>query len=420
MTTNVYSTSPRDIFASANGTKISLQINEDSQESQLLVNGKIPMGVDLAVKYFQVCYQSTDGKFINVKLELFEFRELLRNNQGKFYIGIEACSSSSYWCRYAEKLGHEVKIMPAVATRLSSAFGNKDDYNDAYAIYTALFNPAVPSIKCRTEDELALSSIVSEKELLTKGLNTQVNKVRSFIIELGAYYFPITDPSSALRAIDYTLVGFKRNVQEKHTYAEQMLTHLRNVIVFISNEIDTINQTLSDYAMHNQNAKLLMSIPGVGPELAAAIANEVDINRFNSASNLQAYFGMNPSHTGSGGKIVMGRISNTGFRPVKRCLYQAALSISKCHKGEIYRSKWIAETINSDMPFKKKVIRIASKLIRLCFGVLKHQTPYNPKINPSIGEKKQRIHTRSNPCIKHTTNAQLQEKYNKGCLQYSL
>ena len=385
MTTNVYSTSPRDIFASANGTKISLQINEDSQEGQLLVNGKIPMGVDLAVKYFQVCYQSTDGKFINVKLELFEFRELLRNNQGKFYIGIEACSSSSYWCRYAEKLGHEVKIMPAVATRLSSAFGNKDDYNDAYAIYTALFNPTVPSIKCRTEDELALSSIVSEKELLTKGLNTQVNKVRSFIIELGAYYFPITDPSSALRAIDYTLVGFKRNVQEKHTYAEQMLTHLRNVIVFISNEIDTINQTLSDYAMHNQNAKLLMSIPGFGSELAAAIANEVDINRFNSASNLQAYFGMNPSHTGSGGKIVMGRI-----------------------------------TINSDMPFKKKVIRIASKLIRLCFGVLKHQTPYNPKINPSIGEKKQRIHTRSNPCIKHTTNAQLQEKYNKGCLQYSL
>ena len=96
MTTNVYSTSPRDIFASANGTKISLQINEDSQESQLLVNGKIPMGVDLAVKYFQVCYQSTDGKFKNVKLDLFEFRELLRNNQGKFYIGIEACSSSSY------------------------------------------------------------------------------------------------------------------------------------------------------------------------------------------------------------------------------------------------------------------------------------------------------------------------------------
>jgi len=45
MTTSVYSTSPHDIFASANGTIISLQINKDTQEGQLLVSGKIPMGV---------------------------------------------------------------------------------------------------------------------------------------------------------------------------------------------------------------------------------------------------------------------------------------------------------------------------------------------------------------------------------------
>jgi transposase len=57
-------------------------------------------------------------------------------------IYMEACGSAHYWDRQFRQLGHRVKpIPPHIMARYHN--GNKNDKNDAFAIYEAAKNPSI-------------------------------------------------------------------------------------------------------------------------------------------------------------------------------------------------------------------------------------------------------------------------------------
>jgi len=55
-------------------------------------------------------------------------------------IGMEACGGAHHWARELTRLGHEVVLLNA---RYAKGFivGNKNDFNDAEAIFTAVTQP---------------------------------------------------------------------------------------------------------------------------------------------------------------------------------------------------------------------------------------------------------------------------------------
>lgn len=98
------------------------------------------LGIDLAKYYFQVCglNQANKAQFN---------RKLTRNKLGEFMqdqeptqVAMEACSSSNYWTRKFEEMGHIVKLVPAQHVK-PFVKGNKDDRNDAMAICEAALRP---------------------------------------------------------------------------------------------------------------------------------------------------------------------------------------------------------------------------------------------------------------------------------------
>lgn len=145
------------------------------------------MGIDLAARKYQICYQDSMGRLINREVCKSELRHLFINTEDKYLICIEACSGASYWSRFAQACGHTVKVVSGKATRALSWLKNKDDFTDAYNLYQLLFMPGLSSCQIHTEEELALSALISEKEALLKDLNEQTNKTRSFFIETGEY-----------------------------------------------------------------------------------------------------------------------------------------------------------------------------------------------------------------------------------------
>ena len=405
MTTHTYSTSPRAIVASFNET-----INQNNSESVAAVNitssrtitlidGFKPMGLDLAARKYQICFQEKLGRLINTEVNKAELRQFLINAEHKYLICIEACSGASYWKRYAESFGHKVKVISGKVTRALNWLKNKDDYIDAYSLYQALFIPGLPSCQTHSEEELAISALVSEKESLLKNLNVQINKTRSLLIETGEYDRAIRGPDSAVKAIDDYLNAHIHDAVE-HRYTIICMKELRRMLVILTKSIDEINCHICEYAIHSEAAGLLLTIPGIGPETAVPIAIEAkSVDRFDSARQFQAFFGFFPSHSGSGGKIAMGRMADNGNRAVKRGLYEGALSIY--HQGKISgepRSAWInSKAALNKGAFKKGMIAIASKMLRTAFGVLKNGKGYNPAVDNSLGKMKARLHRRSNP-----------------------
>ena len=157
MTTHTYSTSPRAIIASHNQiisqNKAVQPLVVDLSDQSIIkeLNGKRPIGLDLATKKYRLCYQDDLGKMINVELRKNELRKMLRETPGKYHLCIEGCSGASYWERFARENGHKVKVVPGYVTRKLGWNQPKDDFNDAYNLYNALFNPLVPSCQTRTE-----------------------------------------------------------------------------------------------------------------------------------------------------------------------------------------------------------------------------------------------------------------------------
>lgn len=405
MTTRTYSTSPRAIVASLNeeivrsNPQSAVSVNITGSSTIRLIEGLRPMGIDLASKKFQVCFQGNLGKLINTELNKAELRRFLGHAEHKYLICIEACSGASCFKRYAESCGHKVKVISGKVTRALSWLGNKDDYIDACSLYQALFIPGLPSCQIRSEEELALSALISDKEALLKNLNVQINKTRSFLIETGEYDRTVRGAESAIKAIDDYLNAHIHDAVE-HKYTIICLKEFRRMIVILAKRIDEINCHICEYAAQSKEGRLLMTIPGIGPETAVPITVEAgNIERFNSARQFQAYFGFFPSHSGSGGKIAMGRMADNGDRAVKRTIYEGALSIY--HQGKTSgepRSAWInCKAALNKGAFKKGMIAIGSKMLRTAYGVLKSGHGYNPAVDNSLGSMKARINRRSNP-----------------------
>ncbi len=60
--------------------------------------------------------------------------------QSPVLVAMEACSSSNYWARKFEEMGHTVKLVPAQHVK-PFVKGNKDGRNDAIAICEAAKRP---------------------------------------------------------------------------------------------------------------------------------------------------------------------------------------------------------------------------------------------------------------------------------------
>ena len=95
------------------------------------------VGLDLAKNIFQVHGISADGTVaFNKSLrraQLLQFFEKLE----PCLIGMEACGSSHHWARQFQKLGHEVRLMPAMYVKAYVKRG-KSDAIDAEAICEAV------------------------------------------------------------------------------------------------------------------------------------------------------------------------------------------------------------------------------------------------------------------------------------------
>jgi transposase len=132
----------------------------------------------------------------------------------------------------------------------------------------------------------------------------------------------------------------------------------------------------SDPALRAQ-AKLLCSIPGIALCSAAKILSELAGKDFQSAHQLALYAGLNPKENQSGrskGKTSLSKIGNAFLR--KALFMPASAATRFCHPIKL----WVQQIKSRRPDLAKLAIRgaVMHKLIRIVFGVLKHQTPFDP------------------------------------------
>jgi transposase len=229
------------------------------------------------------------------------------------------------------------------------------------------------------------------------GTRTKTDKKDSLVIaRYGASQRPrLWQPEPAavrqLKALISRLEAVKQDIQRENNRLEKAeitraSEQVRRSIETVRGELEKekarlealINQHIDQNPSLQQDRELLESIPGVGPVIAQQMVAVVRSRVFTSAAQCAAFLGLVPVAHESGSSV-RGRahLSKAGNAQVRAKLYMAAV-VAIQHNPDI-RAQY--ERLLQQGKTKMCALGAAMrKLVHICFGVLKHQTPYKAQV----------------------------------------
>ena len=127
----------------------------------------------------------------------------------------------------------------------------------------------------------------------------------------------------------------------------------------------------------HQDFDILNSIKGVGiGTIAAFIAAVGDVNRFSSSDKLVSFIGFYPKIFESGKyKKKNPTIVKAGPKDLRYMLYMSSVAAVK-HNTHL--KKYYYDMVSAGMPVKKALIKVAVKITRMMYSMLKHKQYYDP------------------------------------------
>lgn len=122
-----------------------------------------------------------------------------------------------------------------------------------------------------------------------------------------------------------------------------------------------------------ENARLLRTIPGIGPLTTVHLLTEIeDINRFPSFKHLNSYVGFKPMSHSSGERDWQGRITYRKNNALRSALIECAWTAIQKDPAMLA----CYQELKKRMTGKRAIVKIARKLLSRIYHVLKHQEPY--------------------------------------------
>jgi len=163
--------------------------------------------------------------------------------------------------------------------------------------------------------------------------------------------------------------------------SEAVITSIETVHQQLDEEKTRLKRLLDEHIDQHpglkQDQALLESIPGVGPVVSQQMVAVLRSRSFDTASQCAAFLGLVPIQHESGSSV-RGRthLSKAGNAQLRAKLYMAAI-VAIRHNPDIKRQyERLLRHGKSKMSALGAAMR---KLVQICFGVLKHQTPYLPQ-----------------------------------------
>ena len=187
---------------------------------------------------------------------------------------------------------------------------------------------------------------------------------------------------NAAKTSPYVQKGLNANIFNLNIF----LITIENLDSQIQNLKNAIEKSADIFA----RAKLLKSIPGIGPILAATILGEIGcFDIFQKPTQLVAFAGIDPSVKESGNfKGSKNRMSKRGSTLLRRALYLAALAaIRKNRTGKInnpFLKEYYDRKLSQGKPKKVALGACMNKITFYIFATLRNNQPFkliDPKIH---------------------------------------
>lgn len=171
----------------------------------------------------------------------------------------------------------------------------------------------------------------------------------------------------------------ERNRKEASS-SSTVVASLQRQITELKAEVTRLNAAIDRHVLENlplqKSVRLLRSIDGVGRMIAVTILAEVPaISAFARARDVAAFAGLTPSMAQSGTSVRRrGRMTKEGSALLRKMLYMGALQAVKRPTNAFHQS--YQAFVKRGKSKMCAIGAIMHKIIRVAFGVLKHNTPF--------------------------------------------
>lgn len=331
------------------------------------------IGLDTAKAVFQVHAVDAAGQVVTRRKlrrnELIAFFE----KQAACTVVMEACGAAHHWARVLTGLGHDVKLIAPEAVRPFVKKGKKNDAADAAAICEAASRPGMRFVPIKSLEQQGVLALHSARSLLVKQQTMLANAIRGLATEFG-----LTVPLGMSKLGELmALVDADEAVPVK---ARQALSALFDQCCALDGSIETFEAEIVAHARHDDTARRLATIPGIGPITASLIAATVaDIGAFKSARHFAAWLGLVPRQHSTGGKTRLGRITKTGNREIRRLLVLGATSmVYRAPQWNSAAGGW-TRAILERRPVRLVTVALANKMARIAWALMTRSEVYHAK-----------------------------------------
>ncbi|SEO45181.1 Transposase [Paracoccus alcaliphilus] len=331
----------------------------------------ITVGLDLAKNVFQAHGADALGRVL--------FRKKLRRDQvlpffsqqPSCVVAMEACGGAHFWGRELGKLGHEVRLIPPAYVK-PFVKRQKNDMADAEAICEAATRPTMRFVPVKSEETQGAAMVFRIRELLIRQRTQAINALRGHLGEFGQIVPQgagnaarliaiIEDPDSGLPA-------------DAIATLDVLVAALRH----LEAEIGKLDAEISRRAKDNEVARRLMTIPGIGPLIATAIATLAPPPElFRKGRDFAAWLGLTPRQHSTGGKQRLGATTKMGERSLRRLMIIGANSVViKRHVHASARpGTWLGGMLTRKPPMLVRVA-LANKMARIVWALMAHGDVY--------------------------------------------
>ena len=330
------------------------------------------IGVDLAKNVIQVSVVSPSNKeLLNRALTRTKFKEFLAKQQPAL-VAFEACASSHYWARTAQRHGHDVRILPALSVAPFRQ-GHKTDQNDALAVAEAAVRPNLKVAPIKSLDQQGLQSIQRSRELLVQERTALSNHIRGLLFEFG-----IVMPKgfATLHARIPEILEDGEN-EVPHIFRSTLQLMYRRLLA-LKEDLDVLTRQIEQLVQANDACKRLLDIEGVGPISAVLLYATLGSGEaFHSGKEFSAYLGLTPKQYSSGGKTkLIGLSRHVANKRLRAVLIQGARSyIHRVKEPKTTKDQWLLAMVDRS-GYGKASVALANKNVRTAWAMLTKGTEY--------------------------------------------
>lgn len=297
------------------------------------------VGIDLAKKSMELCILC-DGQAAvrsSYKTDAGGRARLCANLQASDTVAIEACALAFVLARQLKRdVGCHILVLNPGKLAIIWQSTRKTDKEDARKLAQLIQRypeDELPIVAVPDEREDTMRSLVSMKHYLVTLRTSMVNRLHALYVQAGMTFVKKSDLASSAARL--------RMATRLEGYLARFAAAIERELSVTEQEIAALDQELQTMVAEHELAPYLLSIPGVGPGVAAAFLAYVgDGKRFSSPAQVANYIGLVPRLDCSGETNRYGHITGEGCRAVRGVILQATWSLIRCKEGGRLKEKF--------------------------------------------------------------------------------